>query len=107
MVNEHYLDCSLVHVGINCGMNLFLCMPPIVTKGIKRIQVHVNHKAWKLICKNQSKQYMVMIENITKSDLLKEYGENPIPMWLDPTNCRRLKDFKLVGITRCTQNKRG
>ena len=65
-------------------MSAFRRIQPIITKVSKIMQGNIDYEAWKLARKNKLEQYMVMINKITKIDLLKEYGQTPIPMWLDP-----------------------
>ena len=65
-------------------MSAFRSMLPVITKVTKIMQGNVNHDALNLARKNQTKQYMVMLGKITKQDLLDEYDDSPIPMWLDP-----------------------
>ena len=86
MVNEHCLSHNQIMSKQNAVMGAFRHMLPVITKLQKRIQGNVNHDAWKLARKSQTKQYMVMLGKITRQDLLNEYGDSPIPMWLNPAH---------------------
>ena len=44
MVNQHWLECDLKPVGLNCIMNSFYRMQPLVTKIKKMPQGHIQHE---------------------------------------------------------------
>ena len=72
-VNAHRVEESTPPVGRNAMMNAFDRMQPKVELIQKVQQGNTNHKAWKNTQRNQTKQFLVMLDELPESESLKEH----------------------------------
>ena len=76
-------------MGKNAMTTAFDRMAPPVNIIAKIPQGNVNHNAWRRARKNQTKQLLVMLGDLTEEELKYEYPDG-IPMEYDPKQLPRL-----------------
>ena len=96
MVNQHRVEHGKMHIGISAIIFAFRRMNPLVTKIRKRTQASVNQTGWAEARYNQTKQYLVMLGDITKQDLLDEAKTYPLAPCFDPDLLPKIDRTQLV-----------
>ena len=73
MVNTHRVEEGRQPVGRNVIMNAFDRMNPLIDRIDKMPQGSTYHEGWRDAKRNQTKQFLVILGEISKDDLEKEY----------------------------------
>ena len=73
MVNTHRIEEGRQPVGKNAIMHAFDRMNPKINKVQKLPQGNKSHSAWALARKNQTKQFLVMLGELTLEELQKMF----------------------------------
>ena len=95
MVNFHRVEEGLIPVGRNAIMTAFDRMNPRVHKIQKVPQSSSSHEGWTEARKIQTKQFLVMLGEISIGDLEEQYPES-IPPAFDPRLLSKLSCNQFV-----------
>ena len=95
MVNTHRVEEGRQPVGRNAIMNAFDRMNPLIDKIDKVPQGSTHHEGWREARRNQTKQFLVMLGEISKDDLMREYPAG-IPRAFDPDHLPTLTRNQVV-----------
>ena len=95
MVNTHRIEDGRQLVGHNAVMNIFDRRAPRVDIISKIPQGNVNHDAWRIARKNQMKQFLVMLSDLTDEDLMKKHPEG-ISVQYDTKQLTRLSRNQVI-----------
>ena len=85
MVNQHRMEEGRKIIGRSASTNHFDRMYPVLTKVSKCYQCNSNNIKWKQDRHNQCKQFLIMFIDITFEEITKEYQEQVIPDWFNPS----------------------
>ena len=96
MVNQHRIERGKTHIGISSLIFAFRRMNPLISKIRKRTQASVNQTGWAEARLNQTKQYLIMLGDITKEDLLSETKTYPLAPCFDPDLLPKITREQLV-----------
>ena len=95
MVNSHRVEEGRPPVGRNAVMNAFDRMAPQVSLITTIPQGNVNHDGWRVARKNQTKQMLVMLGEISSDESKTEYPDG-IPKEFDPDQLPRLTRNQVI-----------
>jgi hypothetical protein len=85
MVNQQRREEGRLVVGRSCVMLHFTKMQPKICKIKKCSQGNTSNKAWQTARYNQTLQYLIMLKDLNKQDLITHFKTYPLPTCFEPT----------------------